>query len=62
MLALRDKIYNEKLALLARRKDDTECLVVRIRNLRNDVKKKMAEEEKKMSEQIREELGLGKRK
>lgn len=62
MMALRDKIYNEKMALLAKRKEDTDCLVVRIRNLRNDVKKKMADEEKKLTEGVKEELGWSRRK
>lgn len=51
--ALRDKIYSERMSLLRKRKDDTDCLVVRIRNLKSDVRKKMTEEDRKLQDQLR---------
>ena len=44
VMTLKDKIYNERLALVGKRKEDTECLIVRIRNLQSEIKRKMQDE------------------
>lgn len=51
--ALKDKIHAERLNIINKRKEDTECLVIRIRNLRGEIRKKMADEEKRANEQMR---------